>query len=111
MKDQIVRSGSEEFDVQRFNTGKTQRCYRNVIMQAWEKSGLAPLPFPYQQIMMYDFNEAAARVGRWDLHSNPAGQGAGMLKERKPAKRIMEDLVVGTIKALEGLHGRVKFAE
>jgi len=107
MKDQIVQSRSEDMVVQRYNTGKTQRCYRNVIMQAWEKSKLPPLPFPHQQVLMVDVNEAAAKAGRWDLHSNPAGQGAGMLRARKPAGEILLDLVDGTARALAELHSRV----
>jgi nitronate monooxygenase len=109
MKDQIVGSRSEDFDVQRFNTGKTQRAFRNAVMQAWEKSGLAPLPWPFQHILMSDFNEAAARAGRWELHSNPAGQGGGLIKARKPAREILDELVDGTIAALQALHGRVEF--
>lgn len=50
---------------------------------------------------------AAARAGRWDLHSNPAGQGAGLLRARKPAREILEELVEGTAKALVDLRGRV----
>jgi len=76
-------------------------------MQAWEKSKLPPLPFPHQQVLMVDVNEAAAKAGRWDLHSNPAGQGAGMLRARKPAGEILLDLVDGTARALAELHSRV----
>ena len=38
---------------------------------------------------------------------NPAGQIAGMITERKPAKQIMEDLVTGTIATLEEMRDKV----
>lgn len=110
MKDQIVGGRSENFDIARFNTGKTQRSFKNEVLKAWEKSGLAPLPFPYQGVLMSDFDEAAARAGRWDLHSNPSGQGAALLKARQPAKQIVQELVAGAISALEELQGRVRYS-
>ena len=109
MKDQLVGCRSEDMIVQRFNTGKTQRCFRNAIMQAWEKSGLPPLPFPHQQVLMVDVNEAAAAVGRWDLHSNPGGQGAGLIRARRPAADIVNELVEGTVAALNGMKSRVTY--
>ncbi|MBI4190625.1 MAG: nitronate monooxygenase [Betaproteobacteria bacterium] len=110
MKDQIVKGRSQDFEIQRFYTGKTMRCFKNAVVEAWNKSGLEPLPMPYQKILMDDWNEAVAKAGRWDLHSNPAGQGAGMLTKRKPARQIMDELVAGTIRALRDLHGTVKIA-
>lgn len=110
MKKQIIKSSADDFDITRYNSGKSQRCYQNVILQAWKKSGLEPAPYPYQQILMSDFNAAASRANRWDLHANPAGQGAGMLTEIKPAREIMKDLVEGTIKALSELNGRADYA-
>jgi len=106
-KDQILGGTSGDFDVSRVYSGKTMRSYNNEIKRAWEKSGLDPLPMPYQKILMDDFNQAAATAGRWDLHSNPAGQIAGMLKERKPARQIFEELVEGTIATLKGLRHEV----
>jgi NAD(P)H-dependent flavin oxidoreductase YrpB (nitropropane dioxygenase family) len=70
-KDQIVNGSSAEFEIGRAFSGKTMRSYNNEIIEAWEASGLAPLPMPHQKILMDGFDEAAARAGRWDLHSNP----------------------------------------
>ncbi|MBI4083053.1 MAG: nitronate monooxygenase [Candidatus Lambdaproteobacteria bacterium] len=107
-KEQIINGRSEDFEIQRFYTGKTARVVKNSVIAAWEKSGLPPLPMPYQKILMDDFNEAAVTAGRFDLHSNPAGQIGGMLTERKPAARIMEELVSGAIEALAGLRTRLE---
>ncbi|MCC7081052.1 MAG: nitronate monooxygenase [Burkholderiales bacterium] len=103
-KDQIVQGASSEFEVGRVFSGKTMRSYKNEIIRSWDTSNLTPLPMPYQKILMDDFNESAARAGRWDLHSNPAGQIAGLLKQRRSAKAIFDDLVEGAIRTIEGLH-------
>jgi hypothetical protein len=65
---------------------------------------------PYQKIMMDDFNASAAAAGRYDLHSNPAGQASGMLASVRPAAEIFDDLVTGTIQALEQTQSAVEFS-
>jgi len=104
----IVEGRSQDFDIRRIYTGKTARGHITPVIEAWDASGLEPLPMPYQKIMMDDFNESALRAGRDDLISNPAGQGAGLLSERRPAAKIMEDLVSGTIETLRGFETRVE---
>jgi hypothetical protein len=42
------------------------------------------------------------------LHSNPAGQGAGLLTARKPARQIFDELVAGTHRAMRALQERVR---
>jgi hypothetical protein len=55
---------------------------------------------------MDDLNAAAGAAGRYDLHSNPAGRGAGLIREVRPAAKIMEDLVDGTIETLTWMQDR-----
>ena len=107
MKEQLINGRAQDFDIQRIYTGKTMRCYRNALVEAWGKSGLEPLPMPYQKILFDDFNESVAAAGKWDLHSNPAGQGAGLLKARKPARQIFEELVEGTLRTMHDTQRRV----
>ena len=109
-KQQIVDGRSQDFDIRRIYTGKTMRSYKNSAVQAWDESGLEPLPMPYQKIMMDDFNASAAAAGRYDLHSNPAGQASGMLASVRPAAEIFDDLVTGTIQALEQTQSAVEFS-
>lgn len=103
-KHQIIEGRSQDFDIRRFYTGKTMRSFKNPAVLAWDEAGLDPLPMPYQKIMMDDFNASAAAAGRYDLHSNPAGQAAGLIKETRPAAAIFSDLVEGTIDALARLN-------
>jgi len=109
-KERILLAASEDFVVSRSFTGKTARSCRNPIVEAWEESGLTPLPMPLQGILMGDLLEAARRAGRDELLHNPSGQVGGMLTERKPAARIMTELVRETIEVLEGLPRVVTFA-
>jgi NAD(P)H-dependent flavin oxidoreductase YrpB (nitropropane dioxygenase family) len=89
----ILAAGSEDFVVTRAYTGKTARDVKNDVIDAWEASGLTPLPMPLQWIMMEDFIAAAEAAGRIDLINTPAGQIGGMLRERRPAATILEAMI------------------
>ena len=102
-KEQILGGSSEEFVPSRTYSGKTARNYRNVIIEAWERSDLDPLPMPLQGVLMEDFTAAAREAGRYDLVNNPSGQIGGMVNERKPAARIMDELIGGAVDVLQGL--------
>ena len=102
-QEQILIGRSEDFVVTRSYTGKTARDYKNVVIDAWGRSGLDPLPMPLQEVLVEDFVKAAEQAGRYDLTNNPAGQIGGMLKERKPAAQIMDELVRGAVDVLESL--------
>jgi hypothetical protein len=52
---------------------------------------------------MDDFVAAAEAAGRFELVNLPAGQGAGMLAQRKPAHQIVDELAEGTIQELKRL--------
>ena len=106
-QDTIIRGRSEDFVISRSYTGKTARQYKGPIVQAWENSGLDTLPMPLQGVLMSGFNAAAERSKRYDLVFNPAGQGAGMVNEARPAADIMADLVNETVSVLEGMRERV----
>lgn len=92
-QDEIARGQAEDFIVTRAYTGKTARDYRNAAIDAWERSGLSPLPMPLQGVLMDDFVSAAEMAGRPDLINNPAGQIAGLLTQRRPARDIVNTIV------------------
>ena len=105
-KQQLVDGRSKDFEVRHVYTGKTMRSFKNLIIEGWDDAGLATLPVPYQKILMDDFDAAAAAAGRFDLHGNPGGQGAGMITEVRPAAAIMADLVAGAIDTLARMRER-----
>lgn len=90
---EIARGGAEDFVVTRAYTGKTARDYRNAVIDAWEKSGLSPLPMPLQGVLMDDFVAAAEATGRHELINNPVGQIGGMLTRKRPAREILMSMV------------------
>jgi nitronate monooxygenase len=92
---QLEGARSEDLVVSRSYTGKTARTFKNEVMEAWSQSGLAPLPTPYQWVLMDDFVAAAEAADRQELVNNPAGQGAGMLTRRRPAHEIVAELAQG----------------
>ena len=101
-KEEILGARSEDFPVTRAYTGKTARDYKNVVIDAWESSGLEPLPMPLQQVLMEDFSSAAMAGGRYDLVNSPAGQIGGMHTELKPAARILREMVEGAAAIIAG---------
>ena len=63
------------------------------MIKAWDESGLSPLPMPLQGVLMDDFITAAEEANRAELINNPAGQIAGMLNRKRPAKDILLSMV------------------
>ncbi|MEE8443124.1 MAG: nitronate monooxygenase, partial [Dehalococcoidia bacterium] len=100
---QILGGTSDQFTVSKFSSGKQQRSYRNVVKEAWERSGLQPLEMPLQGIVQEPFTQAARAAGRWDLVANPSGQISGMLEKRRPAREILMDMVDEAQETIEGL--------
>jgi NAD(P)H-dependent flavin oxidoreductase YrpB (nitropropane dioxygenase family) len=103
-QEDILRSHSEEFIVTRAYTGKTARDVRNEVIEAWEQSGLEPLPMPLQWVLMDDFVAAAESAGQIHLMNNPAGQIGGMLTERRLAAEIVRSMVEGAQDVLDRLN-------
>jgi nitronate monooxygenase len=101
--EQLEAGSAEDFTVSRAYTGKTSRGFHNTIKEAWDKSGLVPLPMPLQSVLMKPLIDAAVGAGRWELVLNPAGQVAGVITERRPAREILERIVSQAGEVLERL--------
>lgn len=102
-QEEIMSGTMSDFVITRAYTGKTARDYRNDVIKAWEASGLKALPMPLQGVLMDDFVAAADAMGRHDLTNNPAGQVAGMLNRRRPAREIFQQIVDEASRTLERL--------
>ncbi|MBI2847307.1 MAG: nitronate monooxygenase [Chloroflexi bacterium] len=109
-KKQILEGRSEDFIVTRAYTGKTARDYKNEVIEAWERSGLQALPMPLQGILFQSLVESAEKFGRPELINNPAGQVAGMLKEQKPARQIIEEMIQEAVEVLRRFRREVTIA-
>jgi len=102
-QEEIMRGAAEDFIITRAYTGKTARDYKNEVIKAWEESGLQALPMPLQGVLMDDFIAAAEAADRAELINNPAGQIAGMLNRKRPAKDIMLSMVREAEQGIERL--------
>ena len=99
-KDKIIAATEEDTRVTRIYTGKTARFISNKFIEAWEKAGGKTLPMPLQTLLVCDV-ELGLRKGRMtDYISGFGGQIAGMLKERKSARQIVDEMVEGAIDVL-----------
>ena len=63
---------------------------------------------PLQGLIQEPFTKAARKAGRLDLIGNPSGQIGGMLKERRPARDILMDMVNGAEETIEELQGNLR---
>jgi NAD(P)H-dependent flavin oxidoreductase YrpB (nitropropane dioxygenase family) len=62
---------------------------------------------PLQGILMEPLTTAARQTGQVGLVSNPSGQIAGMVTERRPAKDILMSLVEEAEETIEQLRTNV----
>jgi hypothetical protein len=66
---------------------------KNPIQEAFDASGLKPLPLILQILLMLDLIDSLSKAKRHDLLCAPTGQIVGMLKDVRPAKEILNDMV------------------
>ena len=87
--------------------GKRNRGVRNKYYEAWEAEGSPePLPMPLQDILGGKLLQAA---DDWDLEDwagpvaagQGVGQGVGFVKEIKPARQVVFDLIEEAYDTLE----------
>jgi nitronate monooxygenase len=100
-KDRIIEASEDDTQVTRMYTGKTARYIKNRFMEAWEKTGRKPLPMPLQTLLICDA-ELGLRKGRMTEYiSGFGGQIVGMLKERKSAEQIVDEMVDEAVRILK----------
>jgi nitronate monooxygenase len=111
LKRRILEASEEDTRVTRIYTGKTARVINNPLLEEWERRGLPTLPFPYQGGFMAQFLAAARDAGRKELLMNAAGQVCGMLRQVRPAREIVEEMVAQAVEALsEALPKEAQFS-
>ena len=96
-RDAIVRANEADTMRTRAYTGKTARTIKTAYAEDWEKKSDEIQPFPMQvmtsiqnQVMDYPGVTESFDVERTFM---PAGQGAGMIHEIKPAAEVVRDIV------------------
>jgi NAD(P)H-dependent flavin oxidoreductase YrpB (nitropropane dioxygenase family) len=99
-KRHIVASTDEDTRVSPAYTGKTLRASYNRFHDIWDGSGLDPLPFPTQNLIASALLAAFIEAGKDDYVGGLAGQVSGLIKEIKPAKEVLEEMVAETVDIL-----------
>ena len=102
-KQRLLRAENQDAWVSTAMDGKRNRGVRNKYYEAWEAEGSPePLPMPLQDILGGKLLQAA---DDWDLEdwAGPvaAGQGVGFVKEIKPARQVVFDLMGEAYDTLE----------
>ncbi len=92
-KKHILDSTDEDTRVSKAYTGKTLRASYNRYHDLWDGSGLEPLPFPIQAMISSALLASFVEGGKDDYVGGLAGQVSGLIKEIKPARQVLEEMV------------------
>ncbi len=93
IKQHIVEANDEDTRVSTMFTGKTLRSIYSRFHDAWDASGLTPLPFPMQIMISSALLRAFIDQNVEDYIGGFAGQASGMINEIKPAGEVLGDMV------------------
>jgi len=92
-KKHILDSTDEDTRVSKAYTGKTLRASYNRYHDLWDGSGLEPLPFPIQAMISSALLASFVEGRKDDYVGGLAGQVSGLIKEIKPARQVLEEMV------------------
>ena len=107
-KKRILDSTDEDTRVSRAYTGKTLRASYNKFHDLWDNSGLEPLPFPTQVLISSALLASFVEGKKDDYVGGLAGQVSGLIREIKPARRVLEEMVEEAADILSRLPQSVK---
>ena len=93
IKEHIVQAADEDTRVATLYTGKTLRGIISQFHNLWDQSGLDPLPFPQQALISSTLLASFIRANKAEYVGGFAGQVSGIIKEIKPARQVLEDMV------------------
>ncbi len=99
-KQHIVKSTDEDTRVSKAYTGKTLRASYNKFHDLWDASGLEPLPFPTQVLISSALLASFIEGQKDDYVGGLAGQISGLIKEIKPARQVLEEMVEEAVEIL-----------
>jgi nitronate monooxygenase len=92
-KRRIISSTDEGTRVSTAYTGKTLRASYNGFHDLWAESGLDPLPFPTQVMVSSALLAAFVEAQKDEYVGGLAGQISGIIKEIKPARQVLDEMV------------------
>jgi len=99
-KKRILDSTDEDTRVSKAYTGKTLRASYNKFHDLWDKAKLDPVPFPMQVLISSSLLSGFIQANKLDYVGGLAGQVSGLIKDIKPAGRLLHELVEETVDIL-----------
>jgi len=101
-KQKILDATEDDPRITRVITGKTLRNLSNKLVQKWEEErGPIIKQWPFQCVLIGDLQEGVRQKQMKEYHPwAPAGQIAGMIKELKSSRQIVDDMVAEAVEIL-----------
>jgi nitronate monooxygenase len=99
-KKRIIDSTDEDTRVSKAYTGKTLRASYNKFHDLWDGSGLEPLPFPTQVLISSGLLASFIEGKKDEYVGGLAGQVSGLIKEIKPARQVLDEMVEEAVEIL-----------
>ena len=99
-KQRIVNSTDEDTRVSTAYTGKTLRASLNEYHRMWDESGLGPLPFPTQVLVSSALLWSFVEAERTAYIGGLAGQISGLIRDIRPARQVLEEMVEEAVEIL-----------
>jgi NAD(P)H-dependent flavin oxidoreductase YrpB (nitropropane dioxygenase family) len=104
MIDKLIAATADDTVYSRAISGMPMRTLKCVWTDEWSKPDApAPLSAPFQMLLSSDYIQASNDHQREDLMTEAAGQGVRFVKSRKPARRIVFDMVAEALDVFEQL--------
>lgn len=100
IKQHIVEATDEDTRVSTMFTGKTLRSIYSQFHAAWDESGLTALPFPLQVMISSSLLSSFIAANKDEYIGGFAGQVSVLIKEVKPAREVLEDMVEEAVEIL-----------
>ena len=99
-KQRILDATDEDTRRTYIYTGKTSRAIYNKFHDLWDQAGLDPLPFPMQITLASGLVDMFLKGNKLDYVAPFSGQVSGLIKEIKPARQVLEEMVEETVEIL-----------
>ena len=108
LKQRLVEAANQDAWQPRGARGAQNRELRNKLLDAWEQPDAPqPLPLALQAVLMAKVEQAIRDWQLEDWMAVPAGQGVSFVREIKPTKQVIADLVADA----ETTANRLSFAD
>jgi NAD(P)H-dependent flavin oxidoreductase YrpB (nitropropane dioxygenase family) len=105
-KEKVLAADAESLTFSPSISGFTMRVLKCPWTEEWAKPDApTPLASPYQMLLSSDYIQAGNDHARADLITEAAGQGVGFIREMKPSRQIVFDMVEEALVAFDEIMG------